>query len=159
MGRKIEKVSKTVDMAKVNDERAIEKGAEAVSEAQEAKSILEGIKAMDVEEEVQDATDTSIEAVKGDAGEYMSGDVHESIDEAEKQVGEVSDESNEQIDLNDQAIENYESIDNYGREQAGKSIETAQEISITFEDYTESAEYDLEETEEEHEQQLEEIMG
>ena len=42
---------------------------------------------------------------------------------------------------------------------ADQAKEATQEISESFEDYTESAEGDLEETEEEHEQQIEDILG
>lgn len=159
MGKALENVANNTDMAKESEERALEKGSEVVSEAQEAESILEGIKGIDVEEDIINAAEAGIEGVKDDASEYMGEDVHESIDEASKKVEEVSDESQEQIELNDQASEQFDFIENYGKEQADQGKETTQEISESFEDYTESAESDLEETEEEHEQQIEDIMG
>lgn len=159
MGKALKEVTANTDMAKESEEKALEKGAEAVSEAQEAKSIYEGIRGCDVEEEVIDAAEAGIEGVKDDAGQYMKDDAHELIDEAGEKVEEVSDQSQEQIELNDQASEDMDSIENYGKEQAEQAKETTKELSETFENHTESAEEDLEETEEEHEQQLEEIEG
>lgn len=159
MGKRIENVAVNTDMAKENEERAYEQGLEAVSEAQEAKSILEGIKGMDIEEEVTAAAEVDIEAVKGDATDYMNDEVRKPLDEAGEKVEEVTDESQEQIEMNDQAIEQFDSVENFGSEQADQAKDTTQEISETFENYEESAESDLEESEEEHEQQLEEIMG
>lgn len=159
MGKALESVAANTDMAKESEERALEKGAEVVNEAQEAKSILEGIKGIDVEEEVIDAAEAGIEGVKDDASEYMGDNVHEFIDEAGEKVEEVSNESQEQIELNEQALEQFDSIENYGKEQADQAKAITQEISESFENYTETAEDDLEQTEEEHDQQMEEILG
>lgn len=159
MGSKLENVANNTDMAKENEERALEKGSEVVSEVQEAKSILEGIKGMDIEEELIDAAEVGQEAVTDDATAYMNDDVHESIDDAGENVEEVTSESGEQIELNEQASEGFDSIENYGKEQVDQAKEQVTKTSEEFENYSETAEEDLESTEEEHEKQLEDCMG
>ena len=65
----------------------------------------------------------------------------------------------EQVELNNEAVSELDSIKDYGSETAESAKETAEDMSENFEDYQETAESDLEESEEEHERQIDEIMG
>lgn len=159
MGNGLENVRNNTENAKEYETKALEEGEEVVAEVDEANGTLEGIKGLDIEQGILSAAETVKEGVKDDATEYMREEVHESLEEGKEKAGEVTDESQEQMELNDTAVNELNKIKDYGSEQAGEAIETADETSEEFKDYEETAENDVEESEEEHERQLEDIMG
>lgn len=159
MGNSLENVRKNTENAKEFETKALERGESVVEEVEEAEGTVEGVRGLDVEQEVLSATEEITEGIKGDATEHMRSEVHESLDDGSEKVDEVTDESQEQVELNNEAISEFNSIKDYGSEEAESAKETAEDISENFEDYQETAENDLEESEEEHERQIDEIMG
>ena len=159
MGNSLENVRKNTENAKEFETKALERGESVVEEVKEAEGILEGVKGLDVEQDILSAVEATTDAVKGDGTDYMKSEVHESLDDGSEKVDEVTDESQEQVELNNEAVSELDSIKDYGSEPAESAKETAEDMSENFEDYQETAESDLEESEEEHERQIDEIMG
>ena len=159
MGNSLENVRKNTENAKEFETKALERGESVVEEVKEAEGILEGVKGLDVEQDILSAVEATTDAVKGDGTDHMKSEVHESLDDGAEKVDEVTDESQEQVELNNEAVSELDSIKDYGSETAESAKETAEDMSENFEDYQETAESDLEESEEEHERQIDEIMG
>lgn len=159
MGNSLENVRKNTENAKEFETKALERGESVVEEVKEAEGILEGVKGLDVEQDILSAVEATTDAVKGDGTDHMKSEVHESLDDGLEKVDEVTDESQEQVELNNEAVSELDSIKDYGSETAESAKETAEDMSENFEDYQETAESDLEESEEEHERQIDEIMG
>lgn len=159
MGNSLENVRKNTENAKEFETKALERGESVVEEVKEAEGILEGVKGLDVEQDILSAVEATTDAVKGDGADHMKSEVHESLDDGSEKVDEVTDESQEQVELNNEAVSELDSIKDYGSETAESAKETAEDMSENFEDYQETAESDLEESEEEHERQIDEIMG
>ena len=159
MGNSLENVRKNTENAKAFETKALERGESVVEEVKEAEGILEGVKGLDVEQDILSAVEATTDAVKGDGTDHMKSEVHESLDDGSEKVDEVTDESQEQVELNNEAVSELDSIKDYGSETAESAKETAEDMSENFEDYQETAESDLEESEEEHERQIDEIMG
>lgn len=159
MGNSLENVRKNTENAKEFETKALERGESVVEEVKEAEGILEGVKGLDVEQDILSAVEATTDAVKGDGTDHMKSEVHESLDDGSEKVDEVTDESQEQVELNNEAVSELDSIKDYGSEAAESAKETAEDMSENFEDYQETAESDLEESEEEHERQIDEIMG
>ena len=159
MGNSLENVRKNTENAKEFETKALERGESVVEEVKEAEGILEGVKGLDVEQDILSAVEATTDAVKVDGTDHMKSEVHESLDDGSEKVDEVTDESQEQVELNNEAVSELDSIKDYGSEAAESAKETAEDMSENFEDYQETAESDLEESEEEHERQIDEIMG
>lgn len=159
MGNSLENVRKNTENAKEFETKALERGESVVEEVKEAEGILEGVKGLDVEQDILSAVEATTDAVKGDGTDHMKSEVHEPLDAGSEKVDEVTDESQEQVELNNEAVSELDSIKDYGSEAAESAKETAEDMSENFEDYQETAESDLEESEEEHERQIDEIMG
>lgn len=159
MGNSLENVRKNTENAKEFETKALERGESVVEEVKEAEGILEGVKGLDVEQDILSAVEATTDAVKGDGTDHMKSEVYESLDDGSEKVDEVTDESQEQVELNNEAVSELDSIKDYGSETAESAKETAEDMSENFEDYQETAESDLEESEEEHERQIDEIMG
>ena len=159
MGNSLENVRKNTENAKEFETKALERGESVVEEVKEAEGILEGVKGLDVEQDILSAVEATTDAVKGDGTDHMKSEVHESLDDGSEKVDEVTDESQEQVELNNEAVSELDSIKDYGSETAESAQVTAEDMSENFEDYHETAESDIEESEEEHVRHIDEIMG
>ena len=135
MGNHLENVRNNTENAKEFETKALEQGESVVDEVEEAEGTLEGVKGLDIEQEMVSAVEITAEEVKTDATEHMHSEVHEGLDDGAEKVNEVTDESQEQIESNIEAVNELDSITEYGNEAAESAKETADEISDNIENY------------------------
>ena len=86
MGKQSGECQKNTENAKEFETESVGTGRKRVEEVKEAEGISEGVKGLDVEQDILSAVEATTDAVKGDGTDHMKSEVHESLDDGSEKL-------------------------------------------------------------------------
>ena len=161
MGNRLEKVNQNVETGNQIQERGLEQGRKDGSEISEIKGILNSMD-MDVDEDILNAIRETREASKSEAAAHMDSEVHSTLEEGYQHSNEAVQEGTEQAEKSRQAAQEFSrvsGVSEFGRGTAEQASSNAENLGTQFEQAAETAQRNMEQSEQEFCRIRDEILG